>query len=193
MSSKATKGLSLPTSPPWGFPPPCQELWALLNSRTLYNIQKMYSEPLQPLTSHSGELKGLTGLCRLRPCWTKAGKAAHSQAAQGGTGVFGWRPFTGSCFGSSVLPEAPGAGHLDCAARGLRRPNARGPGTASSIEGKPAWCEDHVLLIWPCTTLVCSFFFLGRRAFLCGDMEPPPHPLLQTSPPSSPTPVGSVG
>ena len=81
----------------------------------------------------------------LRPCWTKAGKAAHSQAAQGGTGVSGWRPFAGSCSGSSVLPEAPEAGHLDCAARGLRRPNARGPGTASSIEGKPAWCEDHVL------------------------------------------------
>ena len=84
-------------------------------------------------TSHSGELKGLTDLCRRRPCWTKAGKAAHSQAAQGGTGVSGWRPFAGSCSGSSVLPEAPGAGHLDCTARGLRRPNARGPGTASSI------------------------------------------------------------
>ena len=178
MSSKATKGLSLPTSPPWGFPPPCQELGALLNSRTLCNIQKMYSEPLRPLTSHSGELKGLTSLCRLRPCWTKAGKAAHSQ---GGTGVSGWRPFAGSCFGSSVLPEAPGVGHLDCAAHGLRRKNARGPGTASSIERKPAWCEDHVLLIWPCTTLVCSFFFFREKGFPLwrhGTAPTPPPPNL---------------
>ena len=91
----------------------------------------------------------------------KGGERTQVEAAQGlkTPGGVGWRPFAGSCFGSSVLLEAPGAGHLDCAARGLRRPNAHGPGTASSIEGKPAWCEDHVLLIWPCTTLVCFFLF----------------------------------
>lgn len=99
MSSEATKGLSLPTFSPWGFLQPCQELWMLLNSRTLCKIQKMYSETPWLLTFHFGEFKGLTCLCRLCSCWTKAGEAALCSPQPGSPEFLVGGPFPGPVLG----------------------------------------------------------------------------------------------
>lgn len=190
MSSKATKGRSRPTcSPARGFLQLCQELWARLNSWTLCKTQKMCSEPPRSPTFDFGGFQGLTCLCRLRPCWTRAGEAvsrslrgswrgAYGQVTLGGFGASSGGPFSGSSFGWSILPEAPGAAILTEPHVGLQ-----GKLCLFNL-GEASLVQRLCPVVWPCTTLVCSFFFFREKGFpLVETRNLPPSPLVPCSRP----------